>query len=497
MLPRNLTLLCSVLVISFACYVIHQRTRTAMMVGEALEMIDRFYVEPVDRRTLLTSAMAGMTSTLDQHSEYIPPVSYQTFQDSIQQEFAGIGIYVDQPVENEPVRVITPLVGSPALRAGLMPGDAILEVDHEYVGDLDIRSVSERLRGPIATTVELLVQRDDEKIKLSVQRDTIQLESVIGDHRDQNNDWVYRLTQHPDIVYVRMTSFGDKTVSELRNVLSRLIAKPDVSGMVLDLRGNGGGLLHAAVEVCDMFLSSGKIVSTKTRGGVVEDEAYATAGTLVPPAMPVAILIDEHSASASEIVAAALQDHGRATIVGTRSYGKGTVQNILPLEYGRSALRLTVAKYYRPSDRNIHRGANDTEDDVWGVSPDPGMDVKVAEEDLRQLARFWEEASYPSLKNRDLTDAHLKLVDPDQDLGPVSKDETVSAENSAEPPENPSPEQDDSAAKDDSASEQPRAHSAWELDTPLRTAVEAIRSANGAVQESASEGSATLNAAAA
>lgn len=473
MLPRNLTLLLSVLVISFACYAIYLRTRSAMMVGEAIEMIDRYYVEPVDRRELLTSAMAGMTSTLDQHSEYIPPVSYQAFQDTIQQEFAGIGIYVDQPVEGEPVRVITPLVGSPALRAGLMPGDAILEVDGEYVGDMDIRSVSERLRGPIATTVQLLVERGEEKLEVKVRRDTIQLESVIGDYRNGGNEWVYRLKQHPDIVYVRMTSFGDKTVSELRSVLSRLMPKPDVSGFVLDLRGNGGGLLTAAVDVCDMFLSSGRIVSTKTRGGVVEDEVSATAGTLVPPDMPIAILIDEHSASASEIVAAALQDHGRATIVGTRSYGKGTVQNILPLEYGRSALRLTVAKYYRPSDQNIHRGVDDTEEDVWGVSPDPGMDVKIAEDDIRQLARFWEEASYPSLKNRDLKDARLKLVDPD---GEVDSDAA---------PEASSNEASNSMEEDAVVTERSPAESAWELDTPLRTAVEAIRSANSSKQISA------------
>ncbi|EMB14330.1 S41 family peptidase [Rhodopirellula europaea] len=473
MLPRNLTLLLSVLVISFACYAIYLRTRSAMMVSEAIEMIDRYYVEPVDRRELLTSAMAGMTSTLDQHSEYIPPVSYQAFQDTIQQEFAGIGIYVDQPVEGEPVRVITPLVGSPALRAGLMPGDAILEVDGEYVGDMDIRSVSERLRGPIATTVQLLVERGDEKLEVKVQRDTIQLESVIGDYRNEGNEWVYRLKQHPDIVYVRMTSFGDKTVSELRSVLSRLMPKSDVSGFVLDLRGNGGGLLTAAVDVCDMFLSSGRIVSTKTRGGVVEDEVSATAGTLVPPDMPVAILIDEHSASASEIVAAALQDHGRATIVGTRSYGKGTVQNILPLEYGRSALRLTVAKYYRPSDQNIHRGVDDTEEDVWGVSPDPGMDAKIAEEDLRQLARFWEEASYPSLKNRDLKDSRLKLVTPDEEVDSDAEAEASSNEAT------------DSTDEDAAAPERTPAESAWELDKPLRTAVEAIRSANASKQNAA------------
>ncbi|MEP1646385.1 S41 family peptidase, partial [Rhodopirellula bahusiensis] len=286
------------------------------------------------------------------------------------------------------------------------------------------------------------------------------------DYRNGGNEWVYRLKQHPDIVYVRMTSFGDKTVSELRSVLGRLMPKSDVSGVVLDLRGNGGGLLNAAVDVCDMFLSSGKIVSTKTRGGVIEDEVSATAGTLVPPDLPVAILIDEHSASASEIVAAALQDHGRATIVGTRSYGKGTVQNILLLEYGRSALRLTVAKYYRPSDRNIHRGVDDTEEDVWGVSPDPGMDVKIAEEDLRQLARFWEEASYPSLKNRDLLDSQLKLVDSDQESDADTEPDASSLEES------------EASGDEAPAAKQTPAESAWELDAPLRTAVEAIRTAN-------------------
>ena len=184
-------------------------------------------------------------------------------------------------------------------------------------------------------------------------------------------------------------------------------------------------------------------------------------------------MIDEHSASASEIVAAALQDHGRATIVGTRSYGKGTVQNILPLEYGRSALRLTVAKYYRPSDQNIHRGVDDTEEDVWGVSPDPGMDVKIAEDDIRQLARFWEEASYPSLKNRDLKDAHLKLADPDEEV------------DSDAAPDASSNEASNSTEEDAVVTERSPAESAWELDTPLRTAVEAIRSAKSSKQISA------------
>jgi carboxyl-terminal processing protease len=239
------------------------------------------------------------------------------------------------------------------------------------------------------------VQRDQELHELGVQRGRIEIESVIGDHRDDENRWVYRLRDDPSIAYVRLTGFGDKTVDELGAVLTEL--DNDFSAMVLDLRGNGGGLLHAAVDVSDMFLNTGRIVSTRTRGGKIEDRFSAEAGTLVDPKKPIAVLVNGNSASASEIVAACLQDHGRAAIVGTRSYGKGTVQNILPLQYGRSALRLTVARYYRPNGENIHRASGATEEDEWGVSPDEGLSVELDEASLRRLAQRWREASYPSL----------------------------------------------------------------------------------------------------
>lgn len=403
MLPRNLTLILVAVVVSFACHLMHQRTRTAMVVGEALSMIDRFYVEDVDSRGLLLGAMKGMTDQLDRNSEFIPPRDYTSFQSSIEQEFAGIGIYVSPSVDG-PVRVLTPLVGSPALDAGLLPGDEFIRVDGVDVSTMKLESVTERLRGPIGTRVALVVRRRDDsgasiEVAVEVLRANIQLESVVGDHRDENNNWVYRLTENPRIAYARMTSFGDKTVGELRQVLERL--DNDFDAFILDLRGNGGGLLHSAVDVTDMFLDEGKIVSTKTRGGRIESEAYARRGTLVANDKPIAVLIDHDSASASEIVAAALQDHDRATIVGTRSYGKGTVQNILLMEYGRSALRLTVAKYFRPSDRNIHRNEEATDDDEWGVTPDDGMIIELDEATARRLGRLWEQDAYPSLKGVD------------------------------------------------------------------------------------------------
>ena len=232
---------------------------------------------------------------------------------------------------------------------------------------------------------------------MSVRRQTIELESVIGDHRDEQDRWVYRLEDDPTIAYMRLTSFGEKTVDEFREVLEDL--DNDFGGLVLDLRGNSGGLLYAASEVCNMFIEKGRIVSTRVRGNIVDEFIDAEPGTLVDADIPVAILIDGNSASASEIVAACLQDHGRAVIVGTRSYGKGTVQNIFPLQYGRSALRLTVARYYRPSDKNIHRMPDATEDDEWGVTPDEGCLVEVDEKTLESLARRWQEASYPMLSS--------------------------------------------------------------------------------------------------
>jgi carboxyl-terminal processing protease len=393
--PRNLNVILITVCVATLCYFTHRRARTAMMVGDALELINNYYVDPVDDEQLLIAAMNGMTSELDENSEYIPIQDYESFQDSINQEFAGIGIFVEQSEAGSPVRVVTPLVGSPALKAGVRPGDLIIRVDDVDVSSMDLPEVSKRLKGPINTLVNLLVRRDDGEFALSVTRDTIPLPSVIGDHRGENDRWVYRLADDPTIAYVRLTSFGEKTVAETAQVLVDL--DNEFRGLVLDLRGNGGGLLQAAADISDMFMDRGKIVSTRIRGGKAEDEFNARPGTLVDHGKPIAVLINGNSASASEIVAACLQDHGRAAVVGTRSYGKGTVQNILPLQYGRSALRLTVARYYRPNGENIHRSKDATEEDQWGVSPDEGMAIELNEETIERLAQRWQEAPYPAM----------------------------------------------------------------------------------------------------
>ncbi|TWU00924.1 S41 family peptidase [Stieleria varia] len=473
---RNLNVIFFAAVMAILCYATHRRARTAIIVGEAIDLIDQRYVDDVDPGDLVIAAMDGLTKSLDQHSSYFPVDAYESFQESINQEFAGIGIFVEQPDPEKPVRVITPVVGSPALEKGVLPGDEIIRVDGVDVSKMNLKDVSSRLKGPPGTIVLLGMRRGEGEVSMEVTRARIEMESVIGDHRGAGNEWVYRLEDQPRVAYIRLKSFGDKTVREVEDVLTAL--DNDFDSLVLDLRGNSGGLLYAACDICDMFMDSGKIVSTKMRGGV-EDSAYsATPGTLVDSSKPVAVLIDHDSASASEIVAACLQDNKRAIVVGTRSYGKGTVQEILPLQFGRSALRLTVARYYRPNNQNIHRADDATEDDVWGVKPDEGFLIPMTREELIALNDRWMEASYPMLGGAEklATDVHedqLPVLEPREipvkDAGAESGDAASSVAESeseesekTEPPFEISPE---SQARIDAGPESLR------FDPPLRAAV--------------------------
>lgn len=396
--PRNIHIIIVAIFICSVCFVTAKRAKRAMLVGDAIDLIDRYYVDPVESASLVEAAMTGLTASLDQHSEFIPADMYSAFNDVIQQEFAGVGILVEQPEPGKPVRVITPLVGSPALMAGLMPADQIVLIGGEDVSKMELREVSNRLRGPVDTDVVIGVKRevDDktENLEIRLTRKSIALESVVGDHRDTDDHWVFRLRKYPEIAYVRVTSFGEKTEGELRQVFLEELGS-DYEALILDVRGNSGGLLVSAVNICDQLIDTGRIVTIKTRGGKIDSKYDATSGTLVPKEIPVVILIDGNSASASEILAACLQDHGRATTIGTRSFGKGTVQNVLPLESGRSALKLTTARYYRPNGKNIHRIDNAPESEEWGVSPDEGMAVTMTDEAYRELVQKWQRASYP------------------------------------------------------------------------------------------------------
>lgn len=412
--PRNLHVILIACGIAVLCFTTSQRVRRVGVLGDAIELIDRFYIDPIDDSELVDSAMTGLTSRLDPHSEFIPEQLFSVFNDILEQEFAGVGILVEQPVKGEPVRVVTPLVGSPALAAGVQADDEIIGIGGEDVSSFAIRDITERLRGPVGSQVAIrlrrMVDEAPQLIELRLSRQSILLESVVGDHRDDENRWVFRLRDQPHIGYLRVSSFGEKTVDEFRQALADL--GEDYDSLILDLRGNAGGLLNAAVEICDDLLDEGSIVLIKKRGGVVDQRFEAQPGTRVDPSVPIVVLIDGDSASASEIVAACLQDHQRATIIGSRSFGKGTVQNVLPLQAGRSGLKLTTARYYRPSGLNIHRAEDAPEEADWGVRPDEGLSITLSDAEQEAVQRRWQLASYP-VSTRATTAAEPDTAEPD------------------------------------------------------------------------------------
>ncbi|GIW86921.1 MAG: hypothetical protein KatS3mg108_1245 [Isosphaeraceae bacterium] len=347
---------------------------------DAVEQVAANYVREVSRDELLNSALRGMLAELDPYSSFFDDPQWKQFQKQIEGSFTGIGVQIDFDRRTGRPMVLAPVVGSPAYAAGILGGDLILEIDGAPTEDWDRQRVVDALTGPPGTEVRLKVKHPDveEPVELTIRRAVIALDSVLGDHRKPEDDtWDFFLDRDAKLAYIRITTFGDDTAAALRRALQE-IQSEGAKGLILDLRDNPGGLLSAAVEISELFLSGGRIVSTK--GRAYPERSYDAKPGDVFEDLPMVVLINGQSASASEIVASALQDHKRATIVGQRSFGKGTVQGILPLEEGDSRLRLTVATYHRPNGHPIHRFKNARPSDEWGVSPDEGMEVRLTDE---------------------------------------------------------------------------------------------------------------------
>ena len=385
---RNSFLVLFVTVVSFVCYDQAQRNRFATLYAEAAERISTNYVEQVNRRELFESAMKGMLEDLDPYSSYIGLEEYADFREDLNQKFGGIGIIVSPEQNTKQLVVLSPVFGTPAHRAGILAGDIILEVDGESIEGWSLRESVERLRGRPGTQVSITVQQKDEAKprEITIVRALIKVPSVLGDTRTPEGSWQYILHDYPYIGYIRLTKFGEQTVEELQSVLADL-NQQELAGLIIDLRWNAGGLLSAAVDTCDMFIDGGVIVSTRGRGGNVLSTEQATRDIAVDLKMPMAVLVNQFSASASEIVAGCLQDHDRAVIVGVRTWGKGTVQNVIPLEIGKSVMKLTTATFWRPSNKNIHRSKKATDEDKWGIIPNEGFEVKLSNEENRKVAR--------------------------------------------------------------------------------------------------------------
>jgi len=342
---------------------------------DAVEQVESHYVRPVDRRELLESALKGMLQNLDPHSSFINTSDWKQFKKQIEGRFGGIGIQVGMDQELSRLKVIAPMVGTPAYNGGVMPGDVIMEIDGASTEGMTPDKAVEVLTGQPGTEVTLTVLHEDEKTeKIKLHRAIIDVPSVLGDRRKADDSWDFMYDKDQKIGYVRITSFIQNTAEELKKALVDLKAD-GLRGLVIDLRDNPGGLLGAAVEISDLFVSDGLIVSTKGRNTVSKTYEAQREGTFED--FPIVVLVNQNSASAAEIVSACLQDHKRAKVVGQRTYGKGSVQNIIELEDGNSVLKLTVATYQRPSGKNIHRFKNAKPSDEWGVSPDPGLEVKL------------------------------------------------------------------------------------------------------------------------
>ena len=339
-----------VVAVSFAAIIVFTQPAAAQgnsetyrqlnLFGDIFERIRADYVDEVSDEQLIESAINGMLTALDPHSGYLNAKSYQEMQVQTRGEFGGLGIEVT--MENGFVRVIAPIDETPAHRAGILSGDIITHIDSEPVQGLSLSDAVDRMRGPVNSDVVLTVARQgvDQPFDITITRAVITIQSV-------------RFRAEGDAAYVRISSFTEKTTSGLERAISTLKAQlgDTMSGVILDLRGNPGGLLDQAVRVSDAFLDQGEIVSTRGRHPGESQRFNARRGDIAD-GKPLIILINGGSASASEIVAGALQDHGRAVILGTQSFGKGSVQTIIPLS-GFGAIRLTTSLYYTPSGRSI------------------------------------------------------------------------------------------------------------------------------------------------
>ncbi len=366
---------------------------------DVLDEVDHKYVRPLDddaKRRLVEDMINGGLERLDPHSSFINPKEYKQFSRNSRGKFGGVGIQIHaDPQRAGRVAVVSPMVGTPAYEAGVQAGDLILKIDGKSTENMRLNEAVDLIQGDPGQKIVLTVLHEGgkEPVDLEMTRAEIQVQTVMGDLRkpDDAKDWDYFLDKANRLAYVRLVStFSEKTAGELRKVLEQL-QQEGMRGLVLDLRNNPGGLLSSAVEVCDLFLTEGRIVSTKGRNEAEKVYAAKPAGTLLVPAehYPMTVLVNKYSASASEIVAAALQDHKRAVIIGERSYGKGSVQNIIDLkETGNriSALKLTTASYWRPNGKNIHRFPDSKDNEEWGVKPDPGFEVAL--EDKERLEYF-------------------------------------------------------------------------------------------------------------
>ena len=369
--------------------------------GEAFDKINEMYVEDVDVERLIQSAINGMLNSLDPHSGFLPPRSYEDMQIDTKGSFGGLGIEVT--MEEGFVKVVSPMDDTPAFRAGVEAGDYITHIDGEPILGLSLNEAVERMRGPVGEKIVITIVRvsEDEPFDVTIIRDTIKLVAA-------------RVRVEDGVVIMRVSTFNEQTTPNLIEGVEKVLQETEgisgVSGFILDLRNNPGGLLSEAVSVSDLFLEEGEIVSTRGRSKSDMDRFSASKGDIAE-GRPLIVLINGGSASASEIVAGALQDHSRAILVGTKTFGKGSVQTVVPLA-GEVAMRLTTARYFTPSGRSIQ---------AMGVSPDIIVEPQppMSKEDLEDMKqgreRLKEIDLRGALSNDNLTEEQKEIIESERE----------------------------------------------------------------------------------
>ncbi len=405
---RNVVILVASVLASLIAWAARERGGHGHRFGELLTAIERHSMSDVDVEQVYAASVMAAVAQLDEHSAYLPDGERAALEPTLDQTFTGVGLELSVDPDRRQPLVEAAVFAGPAWRSDIESGDWIEAIDGTPTSGLPLREVVARLRGPVNTPVRLRVASGGRHLlsldpavqpsteaprELVLIRETVEVETVEGDRRNDDGSWDWMLEGERGLAYVRIDSFGERTAPEFTAALDQIAAIPDLTGLILDLRANPGGLIGAAVAVCDALLEDGVIVEIRGRPNRGTDSAASSDVRRATPGaalvgVPIAILVDGLTASAAETVAACLQDAGRATVVGSRTLGKGTVQSLIPLSDGRGVLKLTTAEYVRPTRESIHRGNDEGDSAAWGVRPDPGCEVTPTAEAVERI-RHW------------------------------------------------------------------------------------------------------------
>jgi len=326
--------------------------------------VDTNYVEPVDDKKLQVASINGMLATLDPYTMYVPNDQQEAFNDALDGNFKGVGIRLSQDPDGQ-IEVVTPIDDSPAWKAGVLPGDVIVKVNGESIVGMRLEDIIPKIQGPSGSKVTLTIRRNKAQVvDISMTREEFVVPQVKGFERNPDNSWSYWADREKKIAYIRLTQFTPDIGQQITGICQNLL-KEGMKGLVFDLRFNPGGRLEEAVQLIDLFVKKGVIVSVKGRNRPEQVTNAKEEGTL--PDFPMAVLVNEHSASASEVMAGSLKDNKRAVVVGARTYGKGSVQEVMPLDANAGELKMTVAYWYLPNGERVQR-LKDAK--TWGVEPD-------------------------------------------------------------------------------------------------------------------------------